>query len=301
MQSLARTWFPLLLAVLSLFSAPAAVAQAGQGSAAKAQAVKRYAMSGKVLSIDLAAGSFTVAHDAIPGFMPAMTMPYKVKNPAVLKTLVPGDRLTAVVIADPASDDFVVDEIVVTRHEGAPTASATHLLRPGDLIPDLSLVNQDGRKIHLGAYRGRALLITFIYTRCPMPKACPMISSHFARVHALLARDAKTRSATHLLSITLDPDWDTPAVLRSYGLAYLQDDPQGFQHWEFARASTSDLHALADAFGLEFHEENRQILHTVRTLLIGPDGRLLTAWDGSAWKPQDVADAVAHASPGAVR
>ena len=278
--------------------------QAAEQKHASSQTVKKYSLQGKVLSVDLKAGEFTVHHGDIPGFMPAMTMAYKVKDLAVLRSLVPGDQFTAVVLVTSGSDDYLVDEIVLTSHAGGNLTTHTeslHQLKPGDVIPNIALVNQDGRAIHLKDYRGKPLLVTFIYTRCPMPKACPMISSHLARVHALLARDAKTTSNTHLLSITLDPAYDTPSVLRDYGLAYLQGHREGFQHWEFARSAPADLKALAKAFGLEYHEENRQIIHTVRTILIGPDGKLLQSWDGSGWNPQEIAEAVIHAIPGSVR
>jgi protein SCO1/2 len=162
----------------------------------------------------------------------------------------------------------------------------------GEPVPDIPLVNQDGKSIHLKDFQGKAVLLTFIYTRCPMPTACPLITSHFARVHKNLEKDPKAYAASHLMSITLDPVYDTPSILRQYGLAYLDADASGFSQWDFARSTPEDLKSLAEAFGLQYTEENNQITHTMQTTLIGPDGRVVKTWSGSGWDPDELANAV---------
>jgi protein SCO1 len=251
---------------------------------------QRYHLTGVIVSVSPSTGELTVRHGDIPGFMPAMTMPYKVQDSAVLSALHPGDRITAEILVSPGSDDYRLASIVVTARAAAvPAAAPVRPLQPGDPAPDFPLVNQDGKTIHLTDQRNRALLVTFIYTRCPLPTACPLITSHFARVNKALLAAPKVRAATHLVSITLDPAYDTPAVLRNYGLAYLNNDPAGFAHWEFAAAAPADLQHLAAAFGLQYEWQNNQIVHTMQTILIAPDGRVARTWSGSAWDPEEIA------------
>jgi len=260
-----------------------------------AATIEHFHLNGKVLATSPSTGAITIQHGDIPGFMPAMTMPYKLKDPSEAARLKPGDEISADVLARSDSDEYVLDAVVVTKQAVpglAPAMLPPHQLMVGEQVPDLPLVNQDGNAIHLQDYRGKALLITFIYTRCPMPTACPLISSHFAKVNETLARDPKTYLASHLLSISLDPSYDKPSVLRKYGLAYLDDNASGFSHWEFADTTPGDLKKLAVAFGLEYTEEDNQITHTMETTLIGPDSKVAQTWSGSDWKPDEVASAV---------
>ncbi len=256
---------------------------------------KTYHLRATVLGKNLATTEVTVKHGDIPGLMPAMTMVYKVKDPAVVEELQPGDGIAADLLVSANGQDYLLDNVVITdqsRRDLPPAITAPRQLQVGQSIPDVPLVNQDGKTIHLSGYRGKALLITFVYTRCPMPTACPLISSHFARVHEELARDSGAYAASHLISISLDPSYDKPPILRQYGLAYLDDHPAGFAQWEFAATSPVDLRRLADAFGLQYTVEDNQISHTMETTLIGPDGNVARTWEGSGWDPHEVASAV---------
>lgn len=261
--------------------------------------VDRYHLHGLVLATSAAAGEITVKHGDIPGFMPAMTMAYKLKDPKEIQQLKPGDEITADVLVHADSDDYLLDSVTITsqaRRGLLPAMLPPHQLMVGETVPDLPLVNEDGKTIHLNDYRGKALLVTFIYTRCPMPAACPLISSKFARVNNALETDPEAYAASHLISISLDPAYDKPPVLRQYGLAYLDDNPSGFTHWEFADTTPDDLKKLAQAFGLEYSEENNQITHTMSTTLISPDSKVEQTWAGSDWKPDDVAAAIKAAA-----
>jgi protein SCO1/2 len=257
--------------------------------------VDRYHLQGKVLATSPAAGEITIQHGDIPGFMPAMTMAYKLKNPADMRKLKPGDTISADVLVHSDSDDYLLDAVAVTSQAPPGFTAAMlppHPLMAGESVPDLPLVNQDGKTIHLKDYRGKALLITFIYTRCPLPTACPLITSHFAKVNKALARNPKAYNSSHLISISLDPAYDKPPVLRQYGLAYLEDNAAAFSHWEFTDTTPGDLKKLAEAFGLQYSEENNQITHTMATTLIDQDNRVAQTWAGSDWNPDEVAGAV---------
>lgn len=242
---------------------------------------KKYPLQGAVVSKNVATNEVTVNHADIPGFMPAMAMPYRVKDPAVVQELQPGDKIAAEVVVGKDQSDYWLEDIRITDESArgqAKPASAPHMLMLGELVPNVALINQDGRTIHLSDFAGKALLVTFIYTRCPMPNFCPRLSSQFAKIHDELKRNPGDYSKTHLLTISFDPKYDTPAVLRKYGLAYLDDDASGFAHWDFASTNPADLGHLAQAFGLQYEEQDNQISHNMSIVLIAPDGTAAKFW-----------------------
>jgi protein SCO1/2 len=257
----------------------------------------RYELKGEVVQRNPATSEITVKHEEIPGFMPAMTMPYKVSSPLAAAIVEPGDKIAADVITENGKD-YWLDNIRITDTSGrkAPkSAPAVHALPPGSPAPDLELTNQDGKPIRLADFKGKALLITFIYTRCPLPNFCPRLSSEFARIHEDLAKTPEDYARTHLLSITMDPKYDTPDVLRKYGLAYMHDDPSGFAHWDFATASPETLEKLAGAFGLSYEEADNQISHTMNIVLIAPDGTISKYWTTN-WTMTELEDALRQAA-----
>lgn len=280
----ARTLLPALLAAL-------AVCVACQDSP------KRYVLRGQVLAKSVSSGQLTVDGDYIPGFMPAMTMPYPVKDLQGLGQVEPGDRITADVVVE-TKDSYWLEHIAISDKSGRGSFAATapHELLPGETVPDVSLVNQDGKTIHLNQFKGKAVLLTFIYTRCPLPTFCPLISSEFAAIHKDLAGTPVEYQKTHLVSISLDPAYDTASVLRKYGLAYLQDDAAGFGHWDFVSTSPADLRKLASAFGFEYYDQNNQISHSMSTILLAPDGTVRQIWPGNEWKTSEVLTALKNAA-----
>jgi protein SCO1/2 len=242
-------------------------------------------------------GELTVEHEAIPGFMPAMIMTYKVTIPATLDEVQPGDEISADVLATSNDAAFTLDRVKVTGQSREALHAGTlpaHRLLIGETVPDIPLVNQDGTTLHLQELRGKALLVTFIYTRCPMPTACPRISSRFAQVNKELSRDPLAYRDSHLLSVSLDPAYDTPSILRNYGLAYLDNNRTGFSHWEFATTQPDYLKRLALALGLEYTVEGGQIVHSMQTILVGRNGDVIKSWSGSDWDTNEVVASVAR-------
>ena len=261
--------------------------------------VRHEHLQGLVLATSVATTEITVKHGVIPDFMPAMTMVYKVKNPADVQKLRPGDEISADILVPSDSDDYLLDNIAITSEKGRsvpPTLLPPHQLMIGEPVPDVPLMNQDGKPVHLNDYKGKAVLVTFIYTRCPMPTACPLISSHFSEVNKLLSQDPKAYANSLLISISLDPTYDKPPVLRQYGLAYLDDNAAAFSHWEFADTTPDALKKLAQAFGLQYSVEDNQITHTMQTTLIDKNSKVAQQWGGSGWSPHDVAAAVEAAA-----
>ena len=242
---------------------------------------KKYSLQGEVVSKNQEISEITVKHGDIPGFMPAMAMPYRVKDPGIVQELQPGDKIAAEVILGKDSSDYWLEDIRITDESGrghVKASAAPRMLMPGKRVPDVALINQNGSTIHLSDFAGKALLVTFIYTRCPMPNFCPRLSSQFARIHNELKKDPEDYTKTHLLTISFDPKYDTPAVLLKYGLAYLDGDQSGFSHWDFASTNPGDLARVAQAFGLQYEEEDNQISHNMSIVLIAPDGTVTKFW-----------------------
>jgi len=157
-------------------------------------------------------------------------------------------------------------------------------------VPDFKLRNQDGRPIHLDQFRGKTLLLTFIYTRCPLPNFCPLITRNFAAIDRKLAADPELYPKTHLLCVSFDPDHDTPARLRAYGAQYIGSDAKNaFAHWEFAVPAKPELLEMAKYFDVGITQgADDSITHTLSTTLIGPHGKVAQFYPGNEWTPEQV-------------
>jgi len=269
------------------------VAKDAAAPSASSPSFKVYKLRGKIVSNDSAKGEVTVNHEAIPGFMEAMTMPYKLKDPSILSELHPGDVITAdVLVSQTADADILLDHIVVVA-QGKPDykpAVFYHVPSRGDAVPDFKLRNQDGRNIHLNQFRGKELLITFIYTRCPLPNFCPLVTRNFARIEKQLAAEPKLKGKTHLLCVSFDPEHDTPERLKAYGEEYIGNDSKtAFANWDFAVPDSAVLKEMAKFFNVGITNESDQtITHTLSTTLVGRDGKVIKFYPGNEWTPDQV-------------
>jgi protein SCO1/2 len=251
----------------------------------------RYPLQGKVVEVDAANRKVTIAHEDVPGFMPAMTMPFVVleRDAALLQGVSPGDEVTATLVA-PDSRYWLEDLVVVKK--GTPDPNATpgprsHEAHPGDTVPDVRLVDQDGKPLRLGDYRGKALALTFVFTRCPMPEFCPLMMTRFAAAHAALTRDADLAARTHLLTVSFDTKHDTPDVLRAFGRPFQKTNPP-FTHWTLATGREESIRELAGALELDYVEENRSFTHNLRTAVLDGEGRLRRLFRGNDWTPEEL-------------
>ena len=252
---------------------------------------KRYPFTGRVISIDNPSNSALINGDNIPGFMDAMAMSYKVKPASMLRQLMPGDSISAEVVViepegkadDEAASDYWLENVKVTAHAPSPPAkgaSAMHLPQPGEDVPDFAFTNQDGKRISLHQFRGKFLVVTFIYTRCPFPDFCPRMSGNFAEIYK-----QSSESGPQLLSISFDPGHDTPKVLREYGFSVAHThDPRTFRRWQFAAPASADLPKIADYFALTVQPEGGLITHNLSTAVIGPDGKIVSWYNGGDWQ-----------------
>jgi protein SCO1/2 len=252
-----------------------------------------YHLRGKVVSSDVSHGIVVLDHEAIPGYMDAMTMPYQLKDPSIAGELHPGDVITADVLVSKSSEETVQLDHIVVVAQGRPDYKPKvtyHVPAPGDPVPDFKLRNQDGREIHLAQFRGKMLLVTFIYTRCPLPNFCPLVTRNFAAINNQLSSDVKVYAKTHLLCVSFDPEHDTSERLRAYGAEYIGSDAKkAFAHWDFAVPAQPVLEQMAQFFDVGItHGADDSITHTLSTTLIGPDGKVVQFYPGNDWTPAQV-------------
>lgn len=251
---------------------------------------QRYELKGKVVSFEKEKHIITVAHEAIEDFMESMTMPFHVRDEWVFDTVAPGDQITATLVVDGA--DYWLENVIiakVTVEPNARSASGGGEAQPGDTVPDFALVNQDNKAIRASQYRGKALLLTFIYTRCPIPDYCNLMSTNFAELDRELQKQPEFYDKTRLLSISIEPEHDTPAVLRSYGASHTgRYGDENFTHWQFATGTKDQINDIAKFFGLQYYPDKDQIIHGLRTAIVGPDGKVVKVYRGNDWKPADI-------------
>ena len=255
---------------------------------------KHYPLQGEVISVDPAKKLITVRHGDIPGLMPAMTMTYQVAEPKQIETLQPGDKIAADLVVS-ESKGRLENIVLVSKGDGKTSPGTTqHIPEKGDTVPDFALVNQDGKTIHFGNFRGKVLLVTFIYTRCPLPDFCPRMNENFRAVQQLLQDTPGATQRTEFLSISFDPEHDTPAVLKHCASLYKKSAPgeKSFD-WQFAAPSVKDLPEIAQFFGLVYRPEQAQIVHSLSTTVIGPDGKVEKWYSDNEWTPTDAAQAIA--------
>jgi protein SCO1/2 len=285
-----------LLTVLMLFAILAAL---GLTSCQPKQRVrsateKHYDLKGKIVVVNKDKHEITIAHEDIKDYMERMTMPFHVDADWVFEIAAPGNQITATLVVDGTSS-FLEDVVVTEANGPAPNAPPVEGAGPnaGDEVPNYRLVNQDGNPIRLHDYKGKVLLLTFIYTRCQDPNQCTLMSSNFAAIDQQLQKEPALLDKTHLLSISFDPAYDTPKVLRSYGASYTgKFSDETFKHWEFASGSEDEVKGIAKYFGFRYFNNTpsgeEQVIHTLRTALIGPDGKVVKVYRGNDWKPEEL-------------
>lgn len=249
---------------------------------------KRYDLTGKVVLVEKDKKLVTISHEAVKGYMPAMTMPFTVPSESDLEILAPDDQVTATLVID-GSHSWLEEMIIVKQSGSAASLPAVAQAKEGDEVPDYLLRNQDNREIRIHNYRGRSLLLDFIYTRCPIPDACTLMSNKFAQVDRELGQDPELYEKTHLLSVSIDPAYDTPEVLRSYGSAHTERyQKETFAHWEFAAAKDDETRKMAEFFGLRYYPQNNEIIHGIRTVIINPDGKIAKIYTDNKWTPDEI-------------
>lgn len=266
-------------------------------------APKRYPLHGKVLAVDKENKKATIAHDRILGYMEAMTMDFPVKNEDVLNSLSENAEIDAELVVDNYKGTYWLENFTIVSapdpNNPAPTPNE-NFAQIDKEVPDFTLTNQDGKRFSINDFRGKALAITFIYTRCPLPDYCIKMSRNFSDLANQLAAQPELKDKIRLLSISFDPQTDTPETLKKYGLGYLGKDSKAtdFTIWQLAAAPDEEMRKIADFFGLHYQiDENdrTKIDHSLQTIVISPDGKVQKFFRGNDWTNQQLLNALTSA------
>lgn len=257
---------------------------------------REYPLKGQVLAADATRRELTVKHEDVPGFMPGMTMPFKVLDDKVFERVAPGDLITATLVVSDTTG--LLQDVVKTGTAPLPPEATAGLrpriIDPGTPVPDLSATDQDGRQRTLSEWRGKVVAVTFIYTRCPLPDFCPRMDRHFAATQALIKGEQGLAERVHLLSVSFDPEYDTPAILRAHA-ARVGADPSV---WSFVTGSKEAVDPFAAVLGVAIMRDDKpmqEILHNLRTAVIGKDGKLARVFNGNEWTPDELMSAIREA------
>lgn len=265
---------------------------------------RTYTLQGQVLSVALERKETIVKHEAIAGFMEAMTMPYVVRDAKEIAALQPGDLITSTLVVEDSGaaylrDVRIVGEAPLERPSAAATASASsapssipsdgpralQLLTEGDATPNATFVDQDGKARDFASFRGSTVVLTFIYTKCPLPTFCPLMDRHFATVQSKLAAQPSLKNV-RLVTVSFDPMTDTPEVLKRHATS-LGADPA---RWTFLTGNQADIEAFAGRFGVFAMREQdaTDITHNLRTAIVDANGVFVKAYTGNDWTPEQL-------------
>jgi protein SCO1/2 len=249
---------------------------------------REFQLTGQILSVKPESQEVLVKHDDIPGFMMAMTMPYKVADAALLTGTIPGDLITATLLVGETT--AVLSTLTRTGHadivqpDVQPEISALDMVQVGAMVPDVPLVSEDGDVFSLASFRGRRLALTFIYTRCPDADFCLLMHQHFLEVQQAIQTTPALRDV-QLLSVSFDPEFDTPAVLKDQARRSRADP----QTWRFATGKAEDIAAFARRFGVTTTRNGGPLVaHNLGTAVIDANGRLVALHSTNRWTPSDL-------------
>jgi protein SCO1/2 len=261
---------------------------------ASSPTITTYPLVGVVRSVDAGAKRVVIRHEEIPGFMPQMTMPFSVADANALAAVRPGDKVSATLkvrgdhseladltVTEPAEPQELTLDLSAGEAKVRPRIPK---LEPGDEVPDFAMTTQDGSTQRLSDLRGEVVVVTFIYTRCPLPDFCPKMDERFAELARMVGAVPGRAEKVRLVSVSFDPEHDTPEVLARHAKLRGARPPL----WRFAVASHEELSKVAEPLGLMYGPRKDEIIHNLTTSVIGPDGRLVRRLEGSSWSPEDV-------------
>jgi protein SCO1/2 len=267
-----------------------------------APSLTTYSVTGVVQRLEPDGKTVVIKHQAIPSYMAAMTMPFEVKDTNELKQIKAGDQVTFRMLV--GTNDAWIEKLHAfgtTNVDAAPEHQSVRLVREvtplavGDQLTDYTFTNQLGRAVKLSDFRGQALALTFFFTRCPFPTFCPRLSGHFSDVARRMAAASNGPTNWHMLSISFDPENDTPAKLKAYAAVYHYDPAR----WDFVTGAMIDIDAITEQFGLEYVYRAGTYDHKLRTVVVDANGKIQQILIGNEWTAdQLVEELVKAANPG---
>jgi protein SCO1 len=276
------------------------------GACARNDGATLYPLSGKIEALDIFDRELTIAHQEIPGYMPGMTMPFKLRpSPGRLaryqekriEQLRRGDVITAT-LAVTATESWV-ENVRVVRYEAPPEmpVAVPKESKIGGQVIDVLFEDQDGKPLRFADYRGHVLALTFIYTRCPLPDFCPLIMKNFQQLDEAIEKDKDLRTNARLLSLSFDVEFDRPEVLNAFGSAFVKDRGQGpFARWKLATGTKEAIDRIGRFFGLVFFKEDGQFAHSLVTVVLDKEGKVVQEFSGNDWSVEEALEAMKAAS-----
>ena len=293
--------------IISLFPAllllPLTACRQPADSNKAAPARQVFSVTGLVQVLEPDGKTAVIQHAAIPNYMPAMTMPFTVKDASELRGLRAGDSIAFQIVV--TADDGWIEHISKLNNAAPVAAAPPHASPPpaqwrvvppelaeGDLLPDYHLTNELGHAVNLSGYQGGVAVFTFFFTRCPYPTACPLLASKFSQVLEKLPQTPGAPVRCRLLSISFDPANDTPAILKEYAQSCHYDPAR----WSFLTGSLADITGLADRCGEHFQITGETISHDFRTVVVDPSGRVRKIIPGNSWTSDDLIREILNAA-----
>ena len=292
--------FVMLSVVVSAMTTCSRSPESKSGTTERVSTNQRtFSVKGTLKKLEAGGRAVTIQHEEVPNYMPAMTMPFTVKRPNELQGLAPGDAI--VFQLHVTGEESWIDQIMKAATTTTNAASArppvrlvrdVEPLNVGDLMPDYRFTNELGRVVSLSDFKGQALTLTFIFTRCPLPEFCPLMSRRFAVAQKQLMTLTNAPANWHLLSISFDPHFDTPAVLRGYSQIFRPDA----SHWNFVTGAMIDIDAITEQFDLPVIKKGEDWEHKLRTIVINANGRIQKIFLGNQWTEDELVSEIIKAA-----
>ena len=245
--------------------------------------------TGLVLRVDAPASIVTISHDAFPGYMNAMAMPFDVKGAARSVALTPGDRIRfRLSVKGQRSWVDRVEVVSAAPVDAGLQETPAHpaLVAVGAPMPDFALTDQSGAAVALSSLRGKVVAVTFIYSRCPLPDYCPLMVENFKAIRDRFA--ARMDRDLALLTISFDPQYDTPEVLARYAASRRAGGPG----WHFLTGEPKQIERVCNAFGIQYWAEEGLITHSLQTAVIDRQGRLAATVEGKDFTSRQLGDLI---------
>jgi protein SCO1 len=269
-----------------------------QPNAAEDATVKTFEVQGILRNVSPDHLTATIQHQNIPGYMPAMTMPFNVKVPQELSGIEIGSDITFKLVV--RTNEHWIEDIhfLALRIENLTNntiVSPVYVprLKSGNVFPDGKLLAENGEPIRFSDFRGKALAFTFFFSRCPLPEYCARMAGNFLKTREALLADPNAPTNWQFLSVSFDPGFDNPDILTAYG-NYVRGT--NTDRWLFAAMPTNVLAGIAPKLGLVVLPEGEGITHNLRTVVLDPLGRVFWQFDGNNWTPEELTDVIRKAA-----
>jgi protein SCO1/2 len=276
---------------LGLLGLAALVTACNQKTSQPSPPAQVFAVQGVIKELEPDGKTAIIRHEAIPGYMEAMTMPFEARDTNVLRGLKAGDAISFQLAVTPTRGWI---QAVTKLNPAAPApqpapppamivSRALEPLDEGDRLPDYHFTNELGEAVSLSQFKGQVLAFTFFFTSCPFPEYCPRMTGNFGQAERELEHTTNAPARWHLFSISFDPARDTPARLAQYALAADYDK----SHWSFLTGDQDQIGGLAEQMGENYWHEDASIGHNLRTVVVDPAGRIRNIIPGNKWTVED--------------